>query len=194
MQLTWKEMATRGARDEAGAHRHGHTATTLSGRIYIYGGRAADKTYLNSIAILDTESLVWKVPPIREVPPARGFHTADAVDSSRMIVFGGVGSEGASFFNDVWLFVADKAEWSIVTVAGEPPPQRAAHTSVLRGAARGAAPSLFVFGGTNTQRCFADLWSLSIASARWDEIRTSGTKPSARSCAPTRADRRHLSQ
>ena len=156
--------------------RHGHTSTVLGGRMYTYGGRGSDKmTFHEGMEVLDPSTLVWKQLRVRSSPPPRAFHTADAIDASaRLVVFGGSGPR--TFYNDLWLFRADRSCWESCTTAGEPPSPRAAHSSVLHATAR---PQLVIFGGTDGETSFGDVWLLPIERARWERVPTTGPSPVA---------------
>ena len=172
--MEWRRIATHG--DPATISRHGHTSTLLAGRIFVYGGRTSDKDFIENIHILDPASNTWKVPRVRSNPPPRVFHTSNALEDSRLMIFGGSGplpaEEGASsFYNDIWLYIADRTTWERCNVAGMPPPPRAAHTSVLLTSPR---PSLIICGGTNSVSTFGDLWLCAIASPRWEALTTAG--------------------
>lgn len=182
----WRALESRGDALERVA-RHGHTSTVLASRIYVFGGRTQDKSFLEGVHVLDPHSLIWKAPRVKRSPPLRAFHTADALENSRLVVFGGFGPSSAdpaesAFFNDTWLFVVDRTVWESCLVAGEPPPPRAAHASVLlTGSRAGKAASLIIHGGTNNEKSFGDLWQLSIGSATWEKVTTGGAKlPSPR--------------
>ena len=179
----WRDIETGGAAS-ARTMRHGHTATYVAGRIYLYGGRDSDKSLLPSVEILDPSARTWRQPRVRSSsPPPRVFHTANALQESRVMVFGGSGTPDddgkPTFFNDVWLFIIDRAEWELCSVAGEPPAPRAAHASVLLCSSR-TTPSLIIFGGTDGARPMGDTWIMSIATARWETLATRGPKPPPR--------------
>ena len=171
--MEWRHVQTTGG--PAGMSRHGHTATLLSGRIFVYGGRTAEKEHIANIHIFDPSNLTWKTPRVRSNPPSRVFHTANALEGdSRITVFGGSGHalDGRSVFhNDVWLYIADRTVWELCSVAGEPPAARAAHASVMLTMPRAA---LVVCGGTNSVQTFGDTWVMAIASARWEQLGTTG--------------------
>ena len=171
--MEWRHVQTTGG--PAGMSRHGHTATLLSGRIFVYGGRTAEKDHIPNIHIFDPSNLTWKTPRVRSNPPSRVFHTANALEGdSRITVFGGSGHafDGRSVFhNDVWLYIADRTFWELCSVAGEPPAARAAHASVMLTMPRAA---LVVCGGTNSVQTFGDTWVMAIASARWEQLETTG--------------------
>ena len=85
----------------------------------------------------------------------------------------------AVLFNDTWLYKADEGVWELCSVAGEPPPKRAAHSAVMHTTPR---PQLIVFGGADmyTGSMFSDTWILSLSAPRWERVETSGPPPSPR--------------
>ena len=185
--MPWSTLPTRGK--EGARARHGHSACTLGGRIHVYAGRSAathdvPQAYLNSLIVLEPSGLHWQAVSTAMRPPARGFHSANALPcDTRMLVFGGASpspnalSLAPIYLNDVWLYKCTVKAWEACSVDGEPPNGRAAHSAVLLAAHK---PKLVVFGGTDGRAAFNDLWLLSIATPRWEQVVTSGVVPSAR--------------
>ena len=152
--------------------RHGHSATALHRRLYIFGGKGArvsevDGEYLNDMHVLDPETWAWKeiAGRSRVIPPARAFHSASAIDD-RIIIFGGACAEGTTddfnCRNDVWSFKLDVREWVQITMAGEPPAPRAAHTAASVSA--GGGQQVIVFGGTDGDGVFDDVHLMQVTS------------------------------
>ena len=81
--MEWRHVQTTGG--PAGMSRHGHTATLLSGRIFVYGGRTAEKDHIPNIHIFDPSNLTWKTPRVRSNPPSRVFHTANALEGDSRV-------------------------------------------------------------------------------------------------------------
>ena len=87
--LDWKSLSTRGAA-AGSASRHAHAAFVVGNRLYIHGGRGDDKNFRDDLLILDPVSSTWKAARQAATwPCARGFHTATALESNRVIIFGG---------------------------------------------------------------------------------------------------------
>jgi hypothetical protein len=181
--VEWRALNARGR--EGARPRHGHVAVVLGGRLHVHAGFSREGTdlhYLEDLIVLDPASLTWKAVRARGRQPCpRAFHTANALGDNRMVLFGGGGKgeseERPTYLNDVWLYKTDGTSWEACSVDGEPPLPRAAHAAVLASHSRA---QLVVSGGTDGQETFNDLWLMTIASPRWEQLRTSGERPSAR--------------
>lgn len=72
------------------AARHAHAAFVVGNMLYIHGGIGEDKNFRDDLLILDPVSSTWKAARQAATwPCARGFHTATALESNRVIIFGG---------------------------------------------------------------------------------------------------------
>ncbi|KAG7511431.1 acyl-CoA-binding domain-containing protein 4-like isoform X1 [Solea senegalensis] len=82
--------------------RFGHSATLLSQRLIIFGGRKT-ATYLNDLHVLDLGFMEYTAVKCGNMPPLpRGFHAALPVSDNRILVSGGCSAIGA--LQDVHIF------------------------------------------------------------------------------------------
>ncbi|XP_035024669.2 acyl-CoA-binding domain-containing protein 4 [Hippoglossus stenolepis] len=92
--------------------RFGHSATLLSQRLMIFGGRKT-ATYLNDLHVLDLGFMEYTAVKCGNMPPLpRGFHAAVPVSDNRILISGGCSAIGA--LQDVHVFSTDTNMWSSV--------------------------------------------------------------------------------
>ncbi|XP_069008952.1 LOW QUALITY PROTEIN: rab9 effector protein with kelch motifs, partial [Embiotoca jacksoni] len=92
--------------------RFGHSATLLSQKLVIFGGRRT-AAYLNDLHVLDLGFMEYAAVKSGNMPPlARGFHAALPVSDNRILVSGGCSAIGA--LQDVHIFNTDTNMWSSV--------------------------------------------------------------------------------
>lgn len=90
--------------------RFGHSATLLSQKLIIFGGRKT-ATYLNDLYILDLGFMEYTAVKCENMPPLpRGFHAALPVSDNRVLVSGGCSAIGA--LQDVHIFNMNSRTWS----------------------------------------------------------------------------------
>ena len=116
----------------------------------------------------DAEASLEALRPAGALPPARAFHSADAIGGSRMIVFGGTSMPAPEaeyqFRNDVWLLKCGPAEptWEECNITGTPPAPRYGHTALLAGS------RIIIFGGKGGKSlAFKDLHALDPVTMTW---------------------------
>jgi hypothetical protein len=79
------------------------TATPGSHNVVLFGGFDG-KTWLNDLHVLSTKNGVWRSVQLNTNSPApspRSGHAGDALDTKRVLVFGGQGANGA-LCSDLW--------------------------------------------------------------------------------------------
>lgn len=117
----------------------------------------------------------WSRPDtIGETPPPSRAHTATLVDR-KIVVYGG--GQGSTYYDSIYVLDTVTRRWSRPNVAGPKPPPRRAHTGVLYHG------KIYMFGGGNGMTALNDVWTLdvsNISKMRWEELQTSGRKPSHR--------------
>nr|XP_020446702.1 uncharacterized protein LOC109955158 isoform X2 [Monopterus albus] len=142
-----------------------HTATLLSQRLLIFGGRRT-ATYLNDLHVLDLGFMEYTAVKCGNMPPlARGFHAALPVSDNRILVGGGCSTIGA--LQDVHVFNTDTNMWSSVACPLLSSKPRAGHSmislscSILtdtekheQGENGDIHCTLLVFGGSNCSGTF----------------------------------------
>ncbi|XP_026161399.1 rab9 effector protein with kelch motifs [Mastacembelus armatus] len=111
--------------------RFGHTATLLSQRLIIFGGRKT-ATYFNDLHILDLGFMEYTSVKCGNMPPVpRGFHAALPVSDNRILVSGGCSAIGA--LHDIHIFNTDTNMWSSVTCPLLSSKPRAGHSMISLG-------------------------------------------------------------
>ncbi|KAJ7058127.1 galactose oxidase [Mycena amicta] len=153
-----------------------HTVTLIDSTAWLFGG-CDDKDCGRDVFCFDTETMQWTRPDTNgEMPPPSRAHTATAVDR-RIVVYGG--GQGSTYYDSVYVFDTVLRRWSQPTIAGPKPPPRRAHTAVYY------KGKIYMFGGGNGMTALNDVWTLDVSSIgtgklRWEELQTTGRKPSHR--------------
>ncbi len=158
--------------------RNGHTATLALDKIYIIGGwlgsgpLAADDAWVLDVS--DEENLSWTQLENSGNPPGPcNMHSADFVESLKEIyVFRG--GNGREYLNDLHALDVETHKWHIVETTGNPPQQRANHSSAV------IEDELFIFGGWNGAERLNDLNILHCATGTWSTPFIEGTLPHPR--------------
>lgn len=108
--------------------RFGHSATLLSNKLVIFGGRKT-ATYLSDIHILDLGLMEYAAIKCENMPPLpRGFHAALPVSDNRVLVSGGCSAIGA--LQDVHVFNINTRMWSSVVCPLLSTKPRAGHSVI----------------------------------------------------------------
>ncbi|GLD62437.1 acyl-CoA-binding domain-containing protein 4-like isoform X1 [Lates japonicus] len=111
--------------------RFGHSATLLSQRLIIFGGRKT-AAYLNDLHVLDLGFMEYTAVKCGNMPPLpRGFHGALPVSDNRILVSGGCSAIGA--LQDVHIFSTDTNMWSSVSSPVLCSKPRAGHSIISLG-------------------------------------------------------------
>ncbi|XP_038584213.1 acyl-CoA-binding domain-containing protein 5 [Micropterus salmoides] len=145
--------------------RFGHSATLMSQRLFIFGGRKT-ATYLNDLHVLDLGFMEYTAVKCGNMPPLpRGFHAALPVSDNRILVSGGCSAIGA--LQDLHIFNTDTTMWSSVVSPLLCTKPRAGHSMVQLGCSTltdagkceqgenvGAHCTLLVFGGSDCSGAF----------------------------------------
>jgi hypothetical protein len=93
----------------------------------------------------------------------------------KIVIYGG--GQGSTYYDSIYVLDTITRRWSRPTVSGPTPPPRRAHTGVLYHG------KIFMFGGGNGMTALNDVWTLDVsnmAKMRWEEVPTTGRKPSHR--------------
>ncbi|KAJ7353683.1 galactose oxidase [Mycena albidolilacea] len=151
-----------------------HTVTLVDTTAWLFGG-CDDKECSRDIFCFDTETMQWSRPEtVGETPPPSRAHTATLVDR-KIVVYGG--GQGSTYYDSIYVLDTVTRRWSRPAVAGVKPPPRRAHTGVLYHG------KIYMFGGGNGMTALNDVWTLdvtNVAKMRWEELQTTGRKPSHR--------------
>ena len=180
---TWRPLACAG---DAPSPRAYHSADACERGIIIFGGDVADlvdDAEARTVFLLDTARHRWERVQAAGEPPAGIIGHATIISDDRVYVFGGLdggferrGAEPYSSRLSLLDLRSSPPSWSAVmadegSAAEQPPPRRDARLVVLpsaqpgsdkrpalfRAPARGAHPSLLLFGGWDLLSCKGDL-------------------------------------
>ena len=178
----WTRLVTTG---EGPPGRAYHTAIydPHQDRMIVFGGLVKQMVgpgYIlvpsNDVWALSLSSLTWTQLLVAGAsPPPRAYHTAiyDPVRNRMLIHGGGGGEPGYADLGDVWaLDLSSSPAWSQVSSDTSPPPRRL-HTAIYDA----LRDQMVVFGGSNSTGDRNDVWSLTLATAKWTERVTSGSLP-----------------
>ncbi|KAM4542799.1 uncharacterized protein PAE49_019300 [Odontesthes bonariensis] len=145
--------------------RFGHSATLLSQRLVIFGGRKT-AAYFNDLHVLDLGFMEYTAVKCANMPPLpRGFHAALPVLDNRILISGGCSAIGA--LQDVHVFNTDTGVWSSLPSPLLCSKPRAGHSvinlgsTILTGAEKRVQGentniqcTLLVFGGSDCSGSF----------------------------------------
>ncbi|XP_030575362.1 acyl-CoA-binding domain-containing protein 4 [Archocentrus centrarchus] len=111
--------------------RFGHTATLLSQKLIIFGGRKT-AAYFNDLHVLDLGFMEYTAVKSGNMPPLpRGFHAALPVSDNKILVSGGCSAIGV--LQDVHVFNTDTNMWSSLACPLLCSKPRAGHSMILLG-------------------------------------------------------------
>ncbi|GMH96456.1 hypothetical protein TrVE_jg10141 [Triparma verrucosa] len=158
--------------------RNGHTATLAINKIVVIGGwlgqgpLAADDAWILDLS--DEQCLSWsQLDNTGEPPGPCNMHSADYVESKgEVFVFRG--GNGREYLNDLHSLNVEAKEWRRVWTQGEPPMERANHSSSV------IKDEIFVFGGWNGKERLNDLYILDCITETWSHPLISGPLPHPR--------------
>ncbi len=149
------------------------TATAVGKKIVLFGG-GDGPAYYNDVYIFDTVSRRFTKPKIAHdnnhpLPSIRRAHTACLYNKHHIYIFGG--GDGFKALNDVWrLDVSDmtKPSWKLISPESKDPSRptaRGYHTANMVGT------KLIIFGGSDGQECFRDVWVFKVDSETWHPVK-----------------------
>lgn len=111
--------------------------------------------------------------PQGRAPPARTNHSI-VTWNDKLYLFGG--TDGVTWFNDVWTYEPRSNSWSELDCIGYIPVAREGHSAAL------VNDTMYIFGGRTQEGVdLGDLAAFRISSRRWYMFQNMGHSPSARS-------------
>jgi len=158
----------------------------LGSKIYIFGGQV-EGFFFNDLVAFDLNSLQssasrWEVllpntleqvSPQGKSPPARTNHSV-VTWNDKLYLFGG--TDGLTWFNDVWTYEPRSNSWTELDCIGYIPVAREGHSAAL------VNDTMYIFGGRTQEGVdLGDLAAFRISSRRWYMFQNMGHSPSARS-------------
>ncbi|CRG85770.1 Tip elongation aberrant protein 1 [Talaromyces islandicus] len=179
----WSRAIPPGARPSG---RYGHTLNILGSKLYVFGGQV-EGFFFNDLVAFDLNALQsptnkWEFlirntheggPPAGQIPPARTNHTIITYNDS-LYLFGG--TNGVTWFNDVWSYDPRTNQWTELECNGFIPEPREGHAATLVG------DTMYVFGGRNDEGLdLGDISAFRIGTRRWFYFQNMGQAPSPRS-------------
>ncbi|KAL6713652.1 Negative regulator of mitotic exit [Lecanora helva] len=179
----WSRSSPPGPRP---AGRYGHTLNILGSKIYVFGGQV-EGYFFNDLIAFDLNALQnsnsrWDMLlqnsndgglPEGHIPPARTNHTIVSWND-KLYLFGG--TNGTTWFNDVWSYDPKQIAWTQLDCIGYIPAPREGHSAALVG------DVMYIFGGRTEQgEDLGDLAAFRITSRRWYTFQNMGPSPSPRS-------------
>ncbi|KAL6066617.1 Kelch motif, variant 2 [Balamuthia mandrillaris] len=161
--LFWFKPETRG--EDLAPHKC-HSATLVGDNLFIFGG-GDGPTYFDTLYMLNTKTMTWSQPKTEgKAPGPRRAHTATLVDK-RIFIFGG--GDGKKALNEIFVLDADTMTWSEfeatpATKKDSVPGPRGFHTATLV-----AKDKILIFGGSDGNECFSDVFILDTTTKQWFE-------------------------
>jgi len=143
--------------------RSGHAMVSLGpAGVFLFGGMDGTGAPCGDSWLFDPRSGAWRALSPSAAPPARGAHALVALDSSRVLLFGG--SDGKYAMDDTWIYDLEKDRWAPLDAAEAPPP-RLDHSMALTGDGL-----LVIFGGRadpgDGGSLMQDAWVLDVSGIR----------------------------
>ncbi|USP82589.1 uncharacterized protein yc1106_09863 [Curvularia clavata] len=190
----WSRALPQGPRPTG---RYGHTLNILGSKIYIFGGQV-EGFFFNDLVAFDLNSLQssasrWEVllpntkeqpSPQSPSPQARTNHSM-VTWNDQLYLFGG--TDGITWFNDVWTYNPRSNTWTELDCIGYIPVAREGHSAAL------VNDTMYIFGGRTQEGIdLGDLAAFRISSRRWYMFQNMGHSPSARSGHSMTAFGKHI--
>ncbi|KAF8488741.1 galactose oxidase [Gautieria morchelliformis] len=153
--------------------RRAHATWYYHGKVYLFGGGNGAKA-LNDLWTLDVsmpyEKMRWEPVDVRGPKPRpRGYHTANLIGDSVVIIGG---SDGSECFEDVWVLSLERLSWH--AIKPDTPTRRLSHTATQVGS------YLFVMGGHDGSKYNHDLLLFNLVTLQWEPRETRGRYPPSR--------------
>lgn len=148
-------------------------AVLVGNKMLVFGGNNGQRM-TNDLFELNLDTLNWtKQTPSSKLPGARAGHSCTAYKDRYLIIFGG--GDGTVMFNDICIYDIELNSWLFPFLGGAPS-GRCAHCAVifdnsynmsvssssLLSPGVPSSPMLVIFGGSDTQRRFNNVYTLDL--------------------------------
>jgi clock-associated PAS protein ZTL len=170
----WRKLTVGGGVEPS---RCNFSACAVGNRVVLFGGEGVNMQPMNDTFVLDLNSNnpEWQHVQVSSPPPGRWGHTLSCVNGSRLVVFGGCGTQG--LLNDVFVLDLDATPPTWREISGLAPPlPRSWHSSCTLDGTK-----LIVSGGcADSGVLLSDtfLLDMSMENPVWREIPVTWTPPS----------------
>ncbi|XP_017477425.1 PREDICTED: kelch domain-containing protein 3 [Rhagoletis zephyria] len=146
--MEWRYVQTFGAPP---SFRDFHSAASIYGRMYIFGGRgdkhspyhSQEEMYCPEIVFLDMKTKMWHRPSTTgKIPVGRRSHSM-FIYNGLIYIFGGYNGLLDQHFNDFYTFDPKSNCWNLIKPFGRPPTARRRQVCIVKDT------HMFLFGGTS---------------------------------------------
>jgi len=151
-----------------------HRLVNINNRIYSFGGINQDRQKLNSVFMIEPETLAWEELDVQNQPPEPRCDPVVVAYKNSMVIFGG-SIKDIAFPSDVHVFDTCSRSWSQPSVTGNIPPPRIGCTAVV------INDTLYLYGGAdyNTEerkyrKTYTEMWTLDLTKWQWTYLDTAG--------------------
>jgi N-acetylneuraminic acid mutarotase len=118
----------------------------------------------------------WQQLGSIKIPPARSDHILiDTGNLNRLVLFGGRSANGTAL-NDTWIYDLAANAWHPITSSIVP-----AARYGLAAAYDPLSKRVLFFGGQAGTKFFNEVWAFTVNTEQWNQVKTSGVLPTARS-------------
>ncbi|KAG5438883.1 hypothetical protein PCANB_002213 [Pneumocystis canis] len=160
--------------------RVGHAALVIGNAFIVFGGdtkTSRNNINDNSLYLLNTSSKMWTKAVIYGQKPSGRYGHSLNILGTKIIIFGG--QMETFFFNDLISFDLDtlntsNARWEQINPITNSPPARTNHIMITY------QENLYLFGGTNSNQWFNDVWVFDYKNLSWKEVVCNGCIPQPR--------------
>lgn len=153
--------------------------------ILIYGGITEDKSFSDTLYVLENYNELKVIQTIGDIPSPRIGHTFTKINDNEIALFGGVENTCViryelipKYLNDIYILHIneDCYRWERINESNfEEPCPRESHSTVLY------KNKLIIYGGMNGLNRLNDVWMFDLNTLKWIKLITTGTIALARS-------------